>query len=195
MDKVLLVERAKMYLKMLCEGVHPINGKELPKDFLDEKLKSCFSFINETLDDYIKLTAKVEQLESEKEKNTIVILKKENFSITQEQCNAIKLSKKPLSILAFMKKINEVVDTDSMEKFSSTRLNKWLVARGLFSEAKIQTIVNRTVYNPSELAEKIGITANEYIDKKSGEVKRQIRLDEKAQLFIIENLQEIIKIT
>ena len=48
---------------------------------------------------------------------------------------------------------------------------------------------------PSNLATKIGIVEESVVDKKSGEVKTQIKLSEAAQLFIIENLTEIIEMT
>ena len=197
MDKSLLVERAKIYIKMLNEGIHPISGQAIPQDsvFMDEKIKKCFSFIYETLDEYLELASRVESLEKEKEKNTVIVLKKESFSITQEQCNEIKLSQKPITTWTLMKNINSVIDSGTMEKLSLTRVNKWLFSRGLVTESKVKAIVNRTHYKPSESAERIGITENEYIDAKSGEVKKQIMLDEKAQLFIIENLKEIIETT
>ena len=197
MEKIELIERAKMYLKLLCEGVHPISGDAIPEDsaFMDEKVKRCFSFISQVLDEYVELTGKVEKLESAKEKNTIVIPKKLNFSITQEQCDSIKLSKEPITVLSFMKSINSVIDSDAMEKLTSTRMNKWLSKRGLITSAKVQTVVSKTVYKPSEFATKIGIVEEEIVDKKSGEVKAQIKLGESAQLFIIENLEEIIATT
>lgn len=59
----------------------------------------------------------------------------------------------------------------------------------------MQTLVSKTVYKPSDLAMKIGIVEDRVVDKKSGEVKMQVKLGESAQLFIIENLEEIISTT
>ena len=56
-------------------------------------------------------------------------------------------------------------------------------------------MVNKTVYKPTDFATKIGIVEEELIDKKTGEVKVQLKLGESAQLFIIENIQEIIEHT
>ena len=197
MKKIELIERAKMYLKLLGDGVHPVTGDAIPEDsaFMDEKVKRCFSFISQVLDEYVELTEKVEKLESEKEKTTIVVPKKQDFSITQEQCDNIRLSKEPITVLSFMKNINSVIDSDSMEKLTSTRINKWLSKRGLVTTEKVQTMVSKTVYKPSDFAMKIGIVEEEVVDKKSGEVKAQIKLGESAQLFIIENLEEIISTT
>ena len=197
MEKIELVERAKMYLKLLGDGVHPVTGDVIPGDsaFVDEKVKRCFSFISQILDEYIELSEKVEKLESEKEKTSVVILKKQDFAITQEQCDNIRLSKEPITVLSFMKNINSVIDSSSMEKLTSTRINKWLSKRGLVTTEKVQTMVSKTVYKPSDFAMKIGIVEEEVVDKKSGEVKAQIKLEESAQLFIIENLEEIISTT
>ena len=197
MEKFELIERAKMYLKLLGNGVHPVTGDVIPGDsaFMDEKVKRCFSFISQVLDEYVELKEKAEKLESEKEKTTIVVPKKQEFSITQEQCDSIRLSKEPITVLSFMKNINSVIDSASMEKLTSTRINKWLSKRGLVTTEKVQTMVSKTVYKPSDFAMKIGIVEEEIVDKKSGEVKAQIKLGESAQLFIIENLEEIISTT
>ena len=98
-------------------------------------------------------------------------------------------------MMAFMKNINSVIDADIMEKMTSTRVNKWLLKRGLFTVEKVPTVVTRNVNKPSNLATKIGIVEESVVDKKSGEVKTQIKLSEAAQLFIIENLTEIIEMT
>ena len=197
MDRAELVERAKMYLQMLSNGVHPVTGASVPGDsaFLDPKVKRCFSFITEVLDEYIELKEKVEQLERNKDKNTIVVAQKQAFSITPEQCDGIRLSKEPVSVLSFMKNINAAIDTDTTEKLSSTRVNKWLVNRGFVTTEKVQTVTSKTVYKPSAVAVKIGITEDTVVDPKSGEVKTQIKLGESAQLFIIENLEDIIQTT
>ena len=197
MERIELVERAKMYLQLLSNGVHPVTGQSIPHDsvFVDTKVKHCFSFITEVLDEYVVLKTKVEQLEKEKEKNTIVVAKKQVFTITQEQCNCIKLSKEPISVMALMKNINAVIDAETTEKLSSTRINKWLISRGLVASEKIKTVTSKTVYKPSDDAVRIGITEESFVDKKSGEVKTQIKLEERAQLFIIENLEEIVATT
>jgi len=197
MEKKELIERAKMYLQLLGNGVHPVTGEAIPNDsaFIDTKVKRCFAFITEILDEYVALTEKVEQLEQNKDKNTIVIPQKKVFAITQEQCDSIKLSKDPITVLSFMKNVNAVIDTSTTEKLSSTRINKWLTNRGFVTTEKVQTITSKTVYRPSEFASKIGILEEEFVDKKSGEVKTQIKLSQSAQLFIIENLKNIVETT
>ena len=58
-----------------------------------------------------------------------------------------------------------------MEKLTSTRINTWLSKRGLVTAKKVQTMVNKTVYKPSEFAVKLGIplgsafTSFPYVEK------------------------------
>ena len=196
-DKGKLIERAKMYLKLLGDGVHPVTGMRIPQDsvFMDNKVKRCFEFISNVLDEYAVLSEKVRKLEEENKKPAPASIEKQLFSITHEQRGNIKLSEEPLSVISFTKNINSVIDSDSMQKLTSTRLNKWLINRGLVTTSQMQTIVNKTVYKPSDLAIKIGIIEEETVDKKSGEIKGQIKLGEDAQLFILENIEEIISTT
>lgn len=195
MEKIKLIQRAKMYIKLLSDGIHPVTGKEIHdcSVFMDCKVKRCFEFISQVLDEYVELSEKVAELESEN--NAIVVTKKQEFAITQVQCDNIKLSKEPITVLSFMRNVNSVIDSDSMEKLTSTRVNKWLTNRGYVTTEKVKRIVNKTVYKPSELAAKMGIIEEETIDKKSGELKTQIKLGECAQMFIIENLNDIISTT
>ena len=122
MKKAELVERAKMYLELLLKGIHPVTGEQIPTDstLLNDKVKNCFEFISGILDEYVALSDKVETLEKEKEANTIVVMKKQAFSISREQCQEIKLSKEPISLFSLVKNINSVINTQSMEKMTST---------------------------------------------------------------------------
>ena len=197
MDKVLKIERAKMYLDLLSKGIDPVSGQRITSDpgFPNEKIKNCFTFITEILNEYVELNRKVERLEDDNDSNKVVVMKKLKFAVTDEQCSKIKLSEKPITVMSFMKNINSVIDNDTMTRLTSTRLNKWLINRGLFYASKTQIIVNKTVYKPSELADGIGIFEEEYVNKRSGEVKMRIKLSPNAQLFILDNIQEIIETT
>ena len=74
---------------------------------------------------------------------------------------------------------------------NSTIINKWLINRGFITASNVPTTVNKTVFSPSELAPKIGIKTESVINKATGEVNPQIKFSESAQLFIIENIEEI----
>ena len=195
MQKIELVERAKTYMKMLGSGVHPLTGEDISSDsaLSDERMKRCFEFITTVLDEYIEIATA--EAEAKAERQPIVIPQKLKFYITREQSEKIRLSKKPISTTTFMRNINAVIDSKTTEKLTSTRVNEWLRTRGLITAEKVPTVVHKTVHKPSELATRLGIVEEESVNKKSGEVKTQIKFGECAQLFIIENLEDIISTT
>ena len=137
----------------------------------------------------------MEELERDKEKNTIVLAKKMDFSISREQIDSISLSKEPISILSFMKNINSAIDSETMEKLSSTRITKWLGQCGFLTSSKEPTVIQKTLWKPSTDAWKIGVIEEQVVDARSGEVKVQVKLEEKAQLFILEHMEEILGTT
>ena len=192
-----LIRRAKVYIKMLMDGIHPVTGERLTASpFDDEKVRRCFSFVSYILDEHstcLDIDAVIADEESEQ--NVTVIAKKREFTLTPEQCDSIALSKKPLTVTSFMKNINSVIDATTTEKLTSTRINKWLVKKGLYVTTKVPTVVNKNVHKPSELANSLGIIEEEIVDTITGEIKSQIKFSESAQLFIIENLSEIIETT
>lgn len=192
MRDLVLIERSKIYLKQLSEGIHPVLGVPIPCDsaFIDEKVKKCFSFVSQILDDYVELLEKIEKLE--KEKVTVVLQEKQKFSLTQEQSGRIALSKTPIAISAFMKNINSVIDASTTEKITSTQINAWLQKRGYVTMTKVPRLINRSVYTPSDFAKRLGIVEEITVDKSSGEAKSQIKLTETAQLFILENVADIV---
>ena len=64
--------------------------------------------------------------------------------------------------------------------------------RDLVTAQKEQDATSQMIYKFSDVAIRIGITVEAVVDPNSGEVKAQIKRKESAQLFIIENLENII---
>ena len=64
--------------------------------------------------------------------------------------------------------------------------------RDLVTAQKEQDATSQMIYKLSDVAIRIGITVEAVVDPNSGEVKAQIKRKESAQLFIIENLENII---
>ena len=190
-----LIRRAKIYIKLMMDGIHPVSGERLNgSPFDDEKVRRCFSFVSYILDEH-STCLDIEALAYDDAPKVTVLAEKKEFDLTPQQCSSIELSKKPLTVTGFMKNINSVIDASTTEKLTSTRINKWLIKKGLYVTTKVPTVVNKNVNKPSELAVSLGIIEEEIVDTKTGEVKSQIKFSESAQLFIIENLREIIETT
>lgn len=151
-------------------------------------MSHCFGFISDILSEYIKLRTKFNGIEFEASGN----LKRKPFTITTEQRESIVISETPLSLQTFVKNINAVIDGRVVELLVPSVVNQWLVGQGVLIASKQPSTINRIVYKPTPLASKVGIVERKQIIEKSGESKEVIQLDEFAQRFIIENLEQII---
>ena len=184
---------------MLSNGIDPLNGEPVPEDsaLQQERLKKCFSFVTEILDEIINNNGivslslssapapDVSDLSPIPEASPTVV------KLTTQQLQQVDISPSPLLPSAFVKRINTVVDPRLSCKVSLTKINKWLLKNGYLSETKVPTVVNKSVKVITPLAAKIGVVENLVVDKKTGEAKPQIFFSRDAQEFILQNINEI----
>ncbi|MCM1363778.1 MAG: hypothetical protein NC122_01245 [Faecalibacterium sp.] len=194
MDKLQVIQRAKSYMDMLAKGIDPISGELVENDstLQQERLQKCFSFVSEILDEIIKTNGIVTLPATEFSQGYVVVKKKAVFSINKQQRSGIRITSNPILPSFFLKNINSVVDTETMEKLSLTTVNKWLLQREYLSESKVPTVINKTVKIVTPLSAQIGIIEQTVVDSKTGEAKQQILFSRQAQEFILDNIKSII---
>lgn len=118
--------------------------------------------------------------------------KKLPFSITREQLGQFEYSSMPISVSAMGKKINWLVKNDiqamRMEEFSYRKINYWLRDIGMiewreWTDGKAKRF-------PTAEGEEVGLVLQ--IWGKHGRQSPVIYLSEKAQHFIIDNIEAVI---
>ena len=67
----------------------------------------------------------------------------------------------------------------------------WLLSQGFFTESKEPTTINRTIRRPSNRSSEIGIQEQEFVDPKTGELKKQMVLTLQAQAYLLAHLDDI----
>ena len=100
MTELETLQRAKMYMEKLAQGIDPITGVELPEDSAlnNVRLARCFFYVSGVLDrviandGYIGAKPKVKRVP---------------FAITPEELTQVLVSEEPLRITEFVKGINE----------------------------------------------------------------------------------------
>lgn len=194
MDKAHIIAHTKLYMDLLVQGVDPIGKEKITDDsvVLQERMKKCFAFVSELLDELMNNNGFVALTQEDAERCRVVVSKKA-FSLDEEQIHRISVSAKPVSSNDFLKSINKAVDSRYMEKLSSKAVNAWLLSQGYVVESKEPATINRTIRRPSDKAEEIGIQEQEIVDAKTGEVKRQMMLDLQAQAYLLDHLEEIAR--
>lgn len=174
------LERARMYMEKLSEGIDPISDLPLPKVYADsERLSRCFVYVSEVLDKLIRNGGEVGQKSS---------VKKSDFMVTEELLAQLTPSNVPLRISDFEKRINSAPACENMKVLRSNAFTTWLVHKGyLQNEVSPEGKLKRTLTASSQ---SIGIYGESRMSQNNYEYTA-VYYTPKAQQFLIDHLHEI----
>ena len=121
------MERARMYLDKLANGIDPITDEELPNDTVlnNVRLARCFFYSADILRRVIENGGEIKAPKKPK---------LSAFSITPEQKAAFQISYTPLRISEIVERLNAIVDTGTVKKLSTTAITGWLVEKGFLCD-------------------------------------------------------------
>lgn len=179
MTELETMQRAKMYMDMLSQGIDPITGRPLPGGCgLDNaRLGRCFSYVSGVLDKVIANGGVVGE-----RKRTLA------FFLTPEQRAMVRLSEFPISISDWINALYYAAGNPEMKKLASGAVTDWLVSRGMMVK---QTDENgRTQRLPTETGRRMGISTKTRTSK-DGDYQA-VFYDLNAQRFLLDNLDAII---
>lgn len=152
------IYRAKNYMDDMRQGIDPVSKLPVPADSVirQEKVINCFNFISALLDEMLNsfeceqgAASDVPQEESKP--------KKVPFHLQDSQISQIKMSRSPLAVSTFTKRINDVVDKQSTKSIRAKDIQGWLTAKGFLVEQSVQIIKEEKEYIPSANASDIGV--------------------------------------
>lgn len=192
MNKKQIIQHAKSYLDMLTDGTDPIRRNKIEEDSVlaQPQMQMCFAYISGILQELLDHNGYV-ALPDENGNTYELVRKKDAFHLSQEQKWQISISPCGTSPAGFLKNVNNLVNSHSMEKLTARKVNAWLQNNGYISAAKAPTVLNRTVWLPTGKAKDVGFGETACADPVTGEVKRQMVYSQRAQEFLIEHLDEI----
>lgn len=129
MTDIETMERAKMYMDKLAQGIDPISEREMPEDSVlnNVRLARCFFYVSDVLAQVI-------------DNGGVVGAKArlQPFTITEEQLYRVQISPEPVRITQLVDMISALVDSTHMKKLSTTVITDWLLEKG-FLEKQIGT--------------------------------------------------------
>jgi len=173
------LERARLYIEQLANGIDPISGLELPDDSAlnQVRLSRCFFYVAEVLGQAIT---------KEKKAAKIPLLP---FALPDELRGQIPIEPNRM-IMHFMGSINALIDETAMRKLKVTAFTNWLVEQGYLRE-DLYNGKRRKV--PTDKGRAAGITE----EPRQGQFGSYTATlyDENAQQLIIAHLDEIIAIS
>ena len=179
MTELETVQRAKMYMDKLSQGIDPISGLELPEDSAlnNIRLARCFFYVSGILDQVIRNGGQVGAVE------------KAEFSITPDQLSQVQISPYPIRITEFTDALLQAIGTSTMKKPSAVKINNWLEQQGLLAKEPTPGGKNRRV--PTAAGRNIGMTT-QLRQSRDGEYLA-IYYDPNAQRFLLDNLLAILQ--
>lgn len=176
------IERAKMYMDKLANGIDPISDSEIPDDDIinNVRLSRCFFFVSDVLRQVIENGGTRPATGSKP--------KKPPLEIPMEKREKFAYSEKPIPASEIAKRINELADNDTMKKLTYSGILGWLTEIGMMGPAF--TPEGKYTKRPTMTGKENGISVEERIGDKGA--YQVVVYDSAAQHFIIDNLDAIL---
>ena len=178
MTELETMQRAKMYLDKLAQGIDPITNQEVPEDSVlnNVRLARCFVYVSEVLDRVIANGGTVGQP-----------VRNLDFSITPEQLARVRIMDHPVRITELADSLHQAVGDPNMKKPGVKRITDWLVAQGYM--VQILGSDGKTHRVPTELGLKMGMSTR-LRQSRDGEYQA-VYYDKAMQRFLLDNLNAI----
>ena len=179
MTEIEIMQRAKMYMDKLAQGIDPITDRELPEDTVlnDLRLARCFFYVSGVLGQVIDNGGTIGKKP-----------KKADFIITPEQLASIQISREPIQISQLVGAISAAVNDPQMKKLKTTVITDWLLEKGFMT--KKVTPDGRSQRVPTPDGKFLGI----YTEPRQGQYGEYdaVFYNEEAQRFILDHLPAIL---
>ena len=179
MNDMELLQRAKLYMDKLAQGIDPVTDQELPEDTVlnQVRMARCFFYVSGVLSQVIDNGGVVSKGD-----------RKQAFCLTAEQKSRIQLSERPLRITELMQLLFDAAGDPDMKKPGSTLVTNWLLEKKLM--VKQTDAEGKSVRVPTPAGAGIGIM----MERRQGQYGEYtaVYYNQAAQQFIVDHLDEIL---
>lgn len=176
------IERAKMYMEKLANGINPIDDTLAPdEDIINQvRLSRCFFFVSDVLRQVIENGGIRPAAPAKK-------TPKRPFELSLEERSQFAYSERPIPISEIANRANALVDSENMKKCSYSNILDWLDALGMIEWIDLPD--GRRTRRPTQAGKEMGITVEDRVSDRGP--YQVVVYDIKAQEFIIDNLDVV----
>lgn len=180
MTEIETMERARMYMEKLANGINPIDGSVVPdEDVINNvRLSRCFFYVAEVLRQVIENGGTKPQKK----------VRKIPFFIPMEKRAAFDYSEIPIPVSEIAKRINALTD-DTMKPLTYRAVRDWLSSLGMLEDTL--DAEGKTTKRPTRRGESMGILLETRTGHNGPYFVVVYTLT--AQHFILDNLDAIIE--
>ena len=179
MTELEMIQRAKMYMEKLAQGIDPISDQEIPEDSVlnNVRLARCFFYVSGVLDQVIANGGNVKKTP------------KKNFYVTEEELRRLNPSPEPIRITQFVELVMNAINDPDRKKLKTTTITDWLIEKGFLS--KQADTDGKSKRLPTAMGEQIGLA----VKLREGQygTYQAVCYSSEAQRFLLDHLQEIVQ--
>ncbi|MBQ4592368.1 MAG: hypothetical protein IJP32_12360 [Clostridia bacterium] len=174
------MERARMYLEKLTNGINPLDDMPVAENDIvrNARIARCMQYVTEVLQQVIDNGGITPYTPGYRVP----------FAINREQLAKYQASEYPIPISEVTGRINSLINPAEMRNLSHQSVTAWLVEQNLLYV--ITQPNGRTSKRPTEYGRRLGISEEQRTGMNGDYVS--ILYDSNAQIYIINNLQAII---
>lgn len=179
MTELETMQRAKIYIDKLAQGIDPITNREVPEDSAlnNVRLARCFFYVSDVLGQVIANGGVV----GHKSKQL-------DFAITPEQLAGVAVRDYPIRITEFAEALSEAVKDPHMKRLNTTRITDWLLSRGFMT--KVLGADGKSHRVPTARGMQMGMSTRTR-QARDGEYQA-VYYDKNMQRFLLDHLLEIL---
>ncbi len=181
MTELETIERAKMYLDKLANGIDPLTDQPVGEgDVVNQvRISRCLFFVSDVLRRVLEnggITASHAG-------------KKVPFAITGEQLSRVACSQQAIRITELCQRITDATGQKDMTRLAPGTVCEWLENRGLLE--KRLNAEGKQSRRPTEAGYRLGITEEDRTGMNGSYVA--VLYSEAAQRYIVDHLMEILR--
>lgn len=172
------MQRAKMYIDKLANGIDPITDREMEEDetLNQVRISRCLFYVSEVLGRVIDNGGEVVKTAAGQLP----------FSVTEEQLSRVEISEQPVNISTITQRIADVL-YEGVKCIPATHITGWLLQNGYFTE-NIRADKKVKVATPK--GEALGIFTVDSVNSSGIGYQKNI-YNAEAQRFIVNNIMKI----
>ena len=182
MTELEIMQRAKVYIDQLANGINPIDGTCVAdSDVINNvRISRCLFYVSDILKRVIDNGGSIGKKK----------VAKGPFFLSSEAVNGFRFSKAPITVSEIVKRINSLADSERCCQLKLTSVTTWLIEIGALEV--ITTADGKNTKLPTERGTELGILTEKRMGQR-GEYTVVVYNIE-AQRFIIDNIEAIIAV-
>ena len=143
------MQRAKMYIDKMANGINPIDdAPAADSDMINNvRLSRCLFYVSDVLRQVIDNNGVIGKVKSSKKA----------FFLSADSINNFSFSKTPISVSEITKRLNDLADLEVCHKLKHSAITNWLISIGALEIRELAD--GRNTKRPTEQGKELGISS------------------------------------